>query len=174
MAKRLPSGKVVERPDRERQEDVLRTATEARQRVLGVAPSDTRRPEAGSAVGRLKLTGVISQDQYEAAKTYESVYRGYERAILVRRPSSPGNFDKVPGFDAGDGTDERYVEQCTAARRNYGDARRALLDADPLAQMAVNTWVVEDVPLYHCVGELRVGLNALARLFRVDEYRRAS
>lgn len=174
-AVRHPCGQVVKRTPEEKADEARQVGREARQRVFGLSVGDSVKPEAGYALGRLRLTNTISQEQINAGEEYEKVIRRYERAILVKRPISGGNIDRIGGFDDGDGTDEDYVEECNLARRAYGDARRALIDADPLAQMAVDAWVIENKAAYGLLGELRTGLNALARLYRVDGwFKRAS
>lgn len=172
-AKRYPNGEVVHRPIEEREQDARQIATEARQRVFELSVAHSSRIEATSPLGRLLLSGIITQEQFNASEEYVVVVKRYEKAILIRRPGSAGDLDRTHGFDGDDGTDERYVEQCNAARRAYSEARRALLEADPLAQMAVNTWAIEHIEADKMIGELRVGLNALARLY-VREWKKAS
>lgn len=164
---RYPNGK---RTDAEREKDILATGLSARQRVLGLSASFARRVEASTVFGRLRLSGAISDHQYLAGEEYHRIVRRYHRAILAKQMTSGGNLDRMGGFDGGEGDEPDYVEQCQRDRRAYGDARRELLDADPLAQLATDGWILEDKELHGLIGELRIGLNALARLFRVDEW----
>ena len=56
-------------------ENVMQTATDARQRVYGVSEEEAPRQEAGTALGRLWGRGEITQAQMEAGLSYAEIHR---------------------------------------------------------------------------------------------------
>lgn len=170
IPQRHPSGRLYEPGPKERKEeserDAMATVIEARQRVFGVSEDDAKKFEAGSVIGRLHLTQEISAAQLEAASRYETVVRLANAAILVKPLSSPGDLNRSRGHDASDGTDPDYIEKCRAAEKQATACWRALRESHPLARWAVDTIVVDN-QLVPAIGELRVGLNVLCRVFRI-------
>lgn len=165
FVRRLKNGKPADAPRPERAEEARRTATEARQRIYLLSERLSATQEAGSAVGRLRLTGELSEEQYFAANTFEQIAHDYSRAILIRPVPSAGDFNRTQGFDGHDGSDARYVERCQVAIQSYRESRRALFEASDAAYHAVWAWVCYDQAIQRLVGDLRLGLNALARLY---------
>jgi hypothetical protein len=171
MAVRHPSGQ-IKRTRSERKEETMSPAITARQRQFGVTAAQANDPALGSAIGRLRRAGEITEAQYEAGVEYAKLKERYSRAILAGGLGSPADLDRGGGHDNRDGTDERYVASCRSAYDGMAAARQALAEADPLAQRAVDLWVIENQEVHRVIGDLRLGLNALARLFRVSEWMR--
>lgn len=167
---RHPSGQIVRRSTEEREEEAMSIAIEARAKHYGVPPELARDPLIGAALGRLFRAGVIDQDQFEAGQRFAIVKAAYERAIMVKRQRSGGDFDGRGGHDGSEGNNPEYVEWYQRATGDYRDARSALLAADPLALMVVEAVCTEDRDMPTSAGELRVGLNALARLWRIGRW----
>lgn len=152
----------------------MSVAVKARMDRYGMSREAAAKQESGTAIGRALRRGELNAGQASAAVIYGTVVANYQKAILARPLGSSSDLDRGPGYDGSSGDDPAYVDWCNAARRKYADSRRALLEADPLAQMAVNAWVLEDKGLDKQIGELRVGLNALAKLYGVGDWARAA
>jgi hypothetical protein len=143
--------------------------------VHRLSAGSAERQEAGSAIGRAALGRELAPNDdshnralLNAAHEYERVQRNYRHAILARQLPSAGDLDRTHGYDGDDGLHPAYVEWCQKAERRMAESRRALLEAGPLVLFAVDTWVMEDKAVYELLGDLRLGLNALARLYGVD------
>jgi hypothetical protein len=170
--RREPNGRYMRDSKEEREKDVKDVVITARERVYGLSKGSASLQEAGSAVGRLVLAGQLTRAQADAAEEYEKVVRAFLASIEARRPSSPGDLNRSGGYDGREGDDPAYIEKCHLAVRRYKEARRGLLEASPLAHFAMETWVTEGHEVWSLLGDLRLGLNALARLWRVDEWRK--
>lgn len=124
--------------------------------------------EAGTAIGRAILDRNLPAWCADVALEYESVRRNAQRAALARQLPSAGDLERTHGYDGSDGLDPAYVEWCEKAERRYAESRRALLMAGPLVMFAVETWVLENTAVADLLPDLALGLNALARLYGVD------
>jgi hypothetical protein len=178
--KRHPGGKVVqpaqEKRQVERAAEARATVMQARERLHGASlgKSHIGAPEAGSAIGRAFLRREISTAQHTAARRFEEVTRAYHRAVGAQGVGSAGDLERVHGYDGGDGDEEGYVERCNAARRAYQDMRRALMDVsgdarDGFVFMALEGWILEDIEMHDLLPSARIGLNALVRLWNIQE-----
>jgi hypothetical protein len=165
-AVREPNGRRQRPRDFIEAREARETVLSARERVLGVSRIKAEQREAGfGAIGRAFLLGELSSEQVEAAGRYEQIHRDYLYAIAARHGVSSGSdFDRQYGFDGDEGDNSGYIEWCNAAKRRYSDARRELLHADPLAHFAIEAWVIDNVEAWSLIGELRIGLNAIARM----------
>lgn len=129
-------------------------------------------PEAGSVIGRLLLAKVVSYPQAEAAMKYAETMALANAAILSKRIGSSGDLNRSRGHDDSDGTEPGYVARCQASIAKSIECHRALREAHQLARWAVDTIVLEDQPI-PADGELRLGLNALCRVFRIPLHKAA-
>lgn len=177
-AQRHPSGQVVRRSYEEREADVLAVVVDARVRLFGVSQDKAKTQEAGHALGREWLrTRFFSDDDVEkisakqvaAAELFEKIHRNYSRALMAKNVASAGNLDRQGGHDSSDGAEPDYVARCSADERAYVESRRVLLDTSPLALFAVETWVLEDKQAWSLLRPLRLGLNALVRLYKIEQ-----
>jgi hypothetical protein len=144
----------------------MATVVAARQRVYDLPRDKAIRKEAGSAIGRALLNGELILDQAHAAHRYERIVRAYRKAVLAKNAASGSDFDRTGGYDSREGDDAAYVEIFQEAEALWRSSRRALLEAGQFCHMAVETWAIDDIPAYGMIGDLRLGLNALARLYR--------
>lgn len=168
-ALRHPGGQVVRTSAQQQAEDAMATVVAARQRVYDLPAFMATQKEAGSAIGRALLKGEITPGQERDAHRYERIVRDYRKAVLAQKAASGSDFDRTGGYDSREGDDASYVEIFKEAEALWRASRRALLEAGPLCHMAVETWVIDDIAAAHSmIGDLRVGLNALARLYRSD------
>jgi hypothetical protein len=183
--KREPNGQLSRKPaDRtsrfldglERDErDTLAVGIEARVRVHGVDPERSRDQMAGSFVGRLCMTRQISRQQYDAAMTWLEDCENYSAA--VHSPRQPGAVD-LNRIQGSNGDYENVERTRRAITRMIGDKERGIrgaMQAVQAAQLevrgqgnlfgALDAILHRDQELQHLVGDLRVGLNALARYY---------
>lgn len=155
--------------------DALRTGVEARHRLHGLKPSDLRDTDAGSFVGRLRISGEISMQQCEAAKEYLRVYEGMQAAIGGPKPSGAVDLNATKGMPG-----LENVARSVKAREDWNAALKAVqarqdelrLGASLIA--ALDHCVLRDGQHPHMVGWLREGLNALARHFKIGDRRKAA
>jgi len=176
--KRYPCGK---RTSAEMEKDVMQTAIEARQRHHGVTAKQARDERLGTAFGRLAWHGTITTAQYEAGREFGELYRRHHMVMGLPLPSprsiagllvSGGIFGGSSGepdalaierlrrrFDAA--TDA--LDQCDRDHR-FSPGRRPALWVYKVICVDEDTtsWTADDL------GNLRLALNALVRVFRLD------
>lgn len=150
--------------------DALRTGVEARHRLYGINPGQLRDTDAGSFVGRLRITGEISMQQCEAAKEYLRIYEDMQSAIGGPKPSGAVNLNATKGMPG-----VENVERTKKARADWESARKALQDRQDELRggasliAALDYCVLRDGEFPHMIGWLREGLNALARHFKIGD-----
>lgn len=168
--KREPNGKlsrrVVDKQARRSidEQSAMQVAKEARQRVFGVSEADSATDRAGTVCGRLCLTGEITGDQLEAAKAFAATYSAYQRAMNSPRPPKAV---EIGGITGGGALNDITPEQHTKALKQWDAAKRALVEANMYHHgsiyAACDYLALRDELHLHMLGDLRVGLNALAR-----------
>jgi hypothetical protein len=156
------------------------------QRLRAVAPEHADNPLAGHALGRLRLRHQphgpqdpcsISQEQYEAGERYTAI--AVHHAVIMGYAS--GSPRSAPLELAAGGlacAQEPDAATILRVRRQFSDCYRALIDAGRAIGQGVKVALVTyDVCLdrrgmesltSQDVGNLKVGLNALARVLRSD------
>jgi len=147
-----------------------------------LSPDEARKPEHGSVIAswlerwkRLQRRNpdaahpiMFTQIHYDTALRYHELHARWLSAIGatgVRSSSEFGGIKSHPG--------DPFMEQ--AARRDaktiddFKAARRAILECgSPLGMMAVETIVLENQPADAMMGDLRMALNKLATLWRLQ------
>jgi hypothetical protein len=175
MARREPCGREARPSVEDREREMRETGYAARERVHGLSKANSAERHAGHAIGRAFIVGELSREQALAGEEYERVQRAYAVAIAARgRGASASDYDRMGGYDASEGDEEAYVETCAKARRRMAESRRALLEAGPFVLLAVDAWTIEDKQVWGLLGDLRLGLNALARLYQVRQWGKAA
>lgn len=155
--------------------DALRTGVEARHRLYGINPGQLRDTDAGSFVGRLRITGEISMQQCEAAKEYLRIYEDMQMAVGGPKPSGAIDLNATKGMPGAEN-----VERTIKARADWEAALKALQDRQNELRggasliAALDHCVLRDGEFPHMVGWLREGLNALARHFKIGDKRKAA
>jgi hypothetical protein len=172
---REPNGRAVRKSQAEQEREVRAVGHTARQRVHGLPENVVHFEEAGYALGRLYLAREITKFQLWAGDEYAKVCRRYDRTMGARGVRSASEFNGPAGYDNDDGTDPKYVAECNEARARWTDSQLALMQVseslfDPFVTYAVNVWSVDGKEAWGYLPSLRVGLNALARLYRVEEW----
>ena len=137
-----------------------------RMRLFGLTEKDARDQKAATFIGRLQLTKVVSQVQYDASQEYLSAREAFQRAI-----KSPDALRS--GSGGGDqGESDTYAEWCQRAIKRFEAAKKAVMDEQCiLANRGRNLFagldyiVCRDEQQWHLVGDCRLALNALAHHF---------
>lgn len=167
-AAREPNGRVSRSGIDHGPADVV--ALEARRRHLGLTREQAKDQKAGTYIGYLNLLGKrdgLSNDQYEAACQFQSLYRAYQRAI-----QSPGRLLDGDGGMASAEITEAYEEWAKRTKTAYDECRSAIQEAQN-EQRQSNLWaaldlcVIQGHHMPHMLGDLRILCNALARHFRI-------
>ncbi len=168
--KREPNGKLSRRKDEKQarrtidEQASMAVGKEARERVLGVKAEHAGTELAGSVCGRLLLQGSISPEHMDAAKAFQETYATYQRVMDSPRPpkaveigGSTGGTAREITPEQADRAKERWTEACLCLARVNQEHRTASIYA------ACDYIVLRDQYLPHMFGDLRLGLNALAR-----------
>ena len=174
---RYPSGKLT-RAETER--ETMSTAIDARRRHLGVSLKAARDERLGSAIGRLAFKQVISEVQYQAGLQFAELNHRHAAALGLPIPSpqsmsallvNAGIFGTPPG--------EMVIDVIEQLKRRHKEATTALDECDREHRLSPGrrpTWLIyrmvcldQDIDEKNSadVGNLRVALNALVRVFRL-------
>jgi hypothetical protein len=175
--KRYPCGK---RTRQETEKDAMSTVIEARRRHFGVTAKQARDERLGTALGRLAFKGLISEPQYQAGVAFGQLYHHHHVAMGLPSPTphsvaglliNEGIFGSAPS--------EPVLEVIEKLKRRFREATDTLDACDREHQLSAGRrptlliyrvicadedalqWTEQDV------GNLRVALNALVRVFRV-------
>lgn len=143
-------------------------ALEARQRVFGISAELAQSMPETSSLGKLKVQKEITQRQFDAAGEYAKLMMTYDRLFPIKPLQPAGDLDRGGGYDASEGTDEWYIQHFRKTSRTVASCRDALMEADRTdsrCSRTVANVVFNDAYMPHLVGPLRLGLNALARVF---------
>jgi len=176
--KRYPCGK---RTRTETEKDIMETAIEARQRHHGVTAKQARDERLGTALGRLAWRGTITTAQYEAGLEFGELYRRHHMVMGLPLPSPRSIAGLlVSGGVFSGSSGEPDAELVERLRRRFDAATDALDKCDrehrfspgrrPASLIYRVICVDEDTTLWSSedLGNLRVALNALVRVFRLD------
>lgn len=179
---RYPCGR-LKRPETER--DAMATALAARQRHYGVTAAQARDARFGSSLGRLNVGKQISDEQYDAGLRFGQLYQAHHAIIGLPTPT-PRSVTAImiaAGLVEGFATIEAPEETIEKLRACFDSATNALDQCDrdnrmtrgrkPSLLLYRSVCVDEDTTLWgECdLGNLRLALNCLARVFRIDRSR---
>lgn len=174
---RYPCGK-LKREETER--EAMATALAARQRHYGVTAKQARDERLGSALGRLSFLQMISSQQYDAGVMFGKLYHAHHAIMGLPTPEpqsvtaimiAAGLVEGVVTTDAPEETIENLrkrfkivtnaVDQCDREHRMASGRKPSLVLYRVVCTDEDTTlWPESDF------GNLRVALNALARVFR--------
>ena len=175
--KRYPCGK---RTRQELEKDAMSVALDARRRHFGVTAKQAKDERLGTALGRLAFREFISETQYQAGVAFGQLYRDHHATVGLPSPSPRS----VAGMLINEGIfgaspSEPVLEVIEKLKRRFGDATDALDVCDREQRMSrgrrptllVHRVICTDEDALHWpeedIGNLRVALNALVRLFRM-------
>lgn len=165
-------GDAISKDERE----VLRPGIEARIRLHGMAPEQSRDQKAGSYIGRLCISGEITVTQYDAAQTFIDDHRNNLIAIQAPRDPSGVDLNRVQGGSARAEDVDFYRRSTTRWRAaiNAVQNRQNELRGAGAIYAAMETCIIRDAECHHLVGWLREGLNALVRHYGLGEKTKAA
>jgi hypothetical protein len=175
--KRYACGK---RTRQETERDAMSVAIEARRRQFGVTAKQARDERLGTALGRLAFRELISETQYQAGVAFAELFRQHHVVIGLPMPSP----SSVAGLLINEGifgasSSEPVLEVIEKLKRRFAEATSALDACDREQRMSsgrrptllVHRVICTDEDAMHWteedIGNLRVALNALVRLFRM-------
>lgn len=182
---RLPNGRLSrKKPDimnrligehDKEERETMRPAIEARHRHHGYDAKTAKDQMAGSFVGRLRMGGEITDQQYQAAILYFDCYHEMQIAVGGPKPTGAVNLNATKGLPG-----PENVERSTKALVDWRAAEKAVqerqseLRGQGAVYAALDYCVIRDQEQIHMLGWLREGLNALARHFRIGDRRKAA
>ena len=175
--KRYPCGKRTQQP---LEMDAMSVALDARRRQFGVSAKQAKDERLGTALGRLAFRELISEKQYQAGVAFGELYHRHQTVMGMPSPSPRS----VAGLLINEGIfgaspSEPGLEVIEKVKRRFADATSVLDICDREHRMSVGrrptllvyrvicsdedamNWSEEDI------GNLRVALNSLVRLFRL-------
>ena len=175
--KRYPCGK---RTKHQLEMDAMSTAIEARKKLFGVTSRQAKDERLGTALGRLAFRELISEMQYQAGVAFGELYHRHQTLMGMPSPSPRS----VAGLLINEGIfgaspSEPALEVIEKVKRRFADATSVLDTCDREQSMSAGKrptllvyrvictdqdamdWPKDDI------GNLRVALNALVRLFRL-------
>lgn len=175
--KRSPCGK---RTRQETERDAMSTVLEARKRHFGVTAKQAKDERLGTALGRLAFRELISERQYQAGVAFGELYVQHQAIMGLPSPSPRS----VAGLLINEGIfgaspSEPVLEVIEKLKRRFGAATDALDACDREHRLSrgrrptllVYRVICTDDDAMHSpeedIGNLRVALNALVRLFRL-------
>lgn len=136
-------------------------AKETRMRLFGLSKEQAGQPHANTAIGRLMLSGEISNDQFDALDRFIKSHETYMKAIQA--PDSlkvPGSGGRAPDEDAD-------TEWRLSVERRYKEARKAVRDAQNYCNgnlyAAIDYLGFRNEFHEHMIGDLRLVGNVLIR-----------
>ena len=175
--KRYPCGK---RTKQQLEMEAMSTVIDARRRQCGVTANQAKDERLGTALGRLAFRQMISEAQYQAGAAFGELYHRHQTLMGIPSPSPRS----VAGLLINEGIfgaspSEPVLEVIDKVKRRFADATNVLDACDREQRMSAGTRptllvyriVCTDEDALHWgegdIGNLRVALNALVRLFRI-------
>ena len=175
--KRYACGK---RTRQETERDAMSVAIDARRRHFGVTAKQAKDERLGTALGRLAFRQLISEPQYQAGIAFAELYRHHHAVCGLLSPSPRS----VAGLLINEGIfgaspSEPVLVVIEKVKRRFADATSVLDACDREQRMSagkrptllVYQVICTDQDALHWgeddIGNLRVALNALVRLFRL-------
>jgi|SRR5690606_16581255 len=179
---RTPSGQ----PSRAKEHDMayklmMEAATWKRRRDNpSLSVEDARRQEHGSVIHMWKLASdkarkknpdaandhLFTETHLDTAERIHELYQGYRAAIASRNPRSASDFTGPGGFDGTDPFERERERRDERAVARWKEARAAILASGPLGMMAVETIIFENKPVDRLLGDLRLALNEVYRVWQ--------
>lgn len=175
--KRYPCGK---RKRQETEKDAMSVAIDARRRHFGVTAKQAKDERLGTALGRLAFRELISETQYQAGLAFGQLYRDHHATVGLPSPSprsmaglliNEGIFGASPSEPVLEVIDK--LKRRLAAATDALDAcdREHRVSAGRRPTLLVYRVICSDEDAMHWpeedIGNLRVALNALVRVFRL-------
>lgn len=167
---REPNGQLQRPSKAEKEEDILSVALKQPHRVA--FGDKARDPRAGYTFGRLALSKEITQEQFRAGEEWTKLFVRHAKIMGIPMPSFPsimaGNI--AGGISHWEPDDEEVFK----VRRDFENMNRDLADNLPgdylEAQRALmGVCILDNYPDMKRMGVLRVALNVLARMWKIEK-----
>lgn len=162
---REPNGR-IQRIAGETERQARETAVSARIRVHGVEPTAALDQRAGSLIGRMRLAGDITEEQYLAAVYWQQARSRLEWAIDV-----PGRVVEPKDGTTSGGDPDRTAEAVQAAIATWDEMHQFIRSTPFLSNLAKQD-MIDALEAYivreHLIGTLFLPLKRA--LDRVDEF----
>lgn len=154
-----------------------------RQENPNLAPEEARKQEHGSVIHRWRLEYQRIAKKYpdgthpnmftalhlDTAERYHKLHLDYHAMIGAMPPRSASEINRAPsGYDGSDPFTGERARRDEKLAQDYKAARETILRAGPLCQMAVVSIVVENRDCLGLMGDLRLALNDLAVLWKLQ------
>lgn len=148
-----------------------------------LTPEEARKQEHGSVIHRWHQDYLRIKKKYpngnhpnqftrahvDTAEKYHQIHLAYHAMIGARPPRSASEINPLPaGFDGSDPFTGERARKDEALAKAYKEARKTVLGAGPLCMMAVEAVVIENKDCHGMLGDLRLALNALGALWRIQ------
>lgn len=162
----------------------LEAATWKRRRENpNITPEEARKPEYGLVIakwrenhrkfverhGKDKLDPhEFTEVHYDTAERFHKLHQSYLSALGAKRNRSASDYSPSGGYDGRDPFEEDLAIRHRAIEEAYKSARRAILETGSLCHMALHAIVVENKDLPELRADLRVALNRLATLWKIE------
>ena len=174
---RYPCGRLKKQ---ETERDAMATALEARQRHYGVTAAQARDARFGSSLGRLNLMEMISEQQFDAGVRFARLYFAHNviLGLPTPTPQSVSGLMIYVGMIEDYGSTEADDDYVLKLRKQFNAATDMLDQCDRDHRMSTGrkpslllyrvVCADEDTTLWaqSDLGNLRIALNYLARVFR--------
>lgn len=110
----------------------------------------------------------FTQLHYDTALRFHKAHDAWLAAIDARRQRSSSDFSGIRGMDGSDPFEQERARRNERAEVEYKSARTRVLESGPLGMMAIEAIVLENQPVENLRGDLRLALNALSVLWRLQ------
>ncbi|WP_036482532.1 hypothetical protein [Nitratireductor basaltis] len=115
--------------------------------------------------------GKFTQQHLNTAEQIQQCYQAYKGAMAIKQGRSVTDDSPRGGVDGADPFAPEREERDLRAIENWKAIRHEILKSGPFGMMAVQTVVLDNKEVPSLIGDLRLALNAVARLW---ERRRAA
>jgi hypothetical protein len=165
--KREPNGRVARGPDRRvsAEQDVMSVAVGYRTGVLGVKAAHSLDQKAATLIGRLQLSGAVSEAQWQAGEDWLMLLNAMYAAT-----NAPRGFKSAGASSVSPLNEEEESRRYRALKERFDAANAAVEDRAPVAERierfkALRAFLVDQIDNPKMRGTLRMALNALAHHF---------
>lgn len=111
----------------------------------------------------------FTQMHYDTALRFSELHAAYLGTIEAKQQRSSSDFDGAKGYDGRDPFDSAAARRHRSVEDQYKAARTVILEAGSLCMMAVEAIVLENKPVFGLQADLRLALNRLAVLWRLQQ-----
>jgi len=146
-----------------------------------IAPEEARKQEWGSVIHRwLDATNKFherfpgreyefefNRTHFDTAEKFAELHRQY-MASFGGNGRSASDYDGPGGYDGSDPFSEANAKRRAHIETEFRRARERILESCPLGMMAVEAIVLENRAIEELRGDLRMALNALSVLWRLQ------